>query len=312
MDKNKHALWCEKYRPNTLAEYTFHDVTHREAFEGMVRDGTIPHLLLSGVQGSGKTTLALILINELHMDDVDVLTLNASDENSVDVMRDKIRTFVTSYAMGDFKIVHLEEADYITPAGQAIMRRLMEEYSDNARFILTCNYENKIIPALRSRFEVGHYRFRKHDIDEVTLYAAKVLRSEHIKFDLDLLDKYIRVGYPDIRKIVNLLQKNSRSGSLAPFREANTGGDYRFALLDHLQRDDWFSARKLTCAEVTAEEWEELYRFLYENLEKTPKFSSADKWEAGIVIIADHLYKHSLVADPEINAAAMYIRLGQV
>lgn len=312
MDKNKHALWVEKHRPKTLAQYTFHDAGHRTAFEGMVRDGTIPHLLLSGVQGTGKTTLALILINELHIDDTDVLTINASDENNVDVIRDKIKMFVTSYAMGDFKIVHLEEADYISPAGQAIMRRLMEEYSDNARFILTCNYENKIIPPLRSRFSVGHYRFKKHDIDEVAFYAAKVLKTEGVKFDLDLLDRYVRAGYPDIRTVINLLQKNSRDGVLAPMRDVSETNDYKFALLEHLQKDDWFGARKLTCAEVAAEEWEDVYRFLYENLEKCPKFSVPDKWEEGIIVVADHLYKHALCADPEINAAAMYIRLAQL
>lgn len=310
MNKDKHALWVEKFRPQTLTEYIFHDENQRVAIERMIEDGTIPHLLLSGVQGSGKTTLALVIINELDLDTTDVLTLNASDENSVDVMRDKIKSFVSTFAMGDFKIVHLEEADYITANGQAVLRRMMEEYADSARFILTCNYENKIIPAVKSRCQ--HYRFKKHDINEVTEATAKILLQESIKFDLDLLDKYVRVGYPDIRKIINLLQQNSHGGSLMVMASEGEAGDYKFELLDMIEKDDWFGARKLTCGEVASEEWEGVYKFLYENLHKAPKYSVQEKWEEGIVIIADHLYKHALVADPEINAAAMYIRLAQV
>lgn len=310
MDHNKHKLWVEKYRPQTLDDYVFHDENQRVAIEGMLENGSIPHLLLSGVQGSGKTTLALIIINALGIDKMDVLTLNASDENSVDVMREKIKSFVSTYAMGDFKIVHLEEADYISLAGQAILRRMMEEYADTARFILTCNHENKIQPAIKSRSQ--HFRFTKHDIDDVTENVASILLQEHIKFDLDLLDKYVRVGYPDIRKIINMLQQNSHTGTLMPLMSESEAGDYKFKLLEYIETDDWFSARKLACAEVVAEEWEGVYRFLYENLEKAPKFSVQDKWEAGIVIVADHLYKHSIVADPEINAAAMFIRLTQL
>lgn len=310
MNVDKHALWVEKYRPQTLDEYIFHDENQRVAIERMIADQTIPHLLLSGVQGSGKTTLALVIINELGLDPTDVLTLNASDENSVDVMRDKIKSFVSTFAMGDFKIVHLEEADYITANGQAVLRRMMEEYADSARFVLTCNYENKIIPAVKSRCQ--HFRFTKHDIDQVTESVAKILLQEKIKFDLDLLDKYVRVGYPDIRKIINLLQQNSHGGSLMAMASEGEAGDYKFELLDLIEKDDWFGARKLTCGEVAAEEWEDVFRFLYENLHKAPKYSVQSKWEEGIVVIADHLYKHALVADPEINAAAMYIRLAQI
>jgi len=310
MDQNKHALWVERYRPQTLDDYVFHDENQRVAIESMIEDGSIPHLLLSGVQGSGKTTLALIIIKAIGVDKMDVLTLNASDENSVDVMREKIKAFISTYAMGDFKIVHLEEADYVSLAGQAVLRRMMEEFADSARFILTCNYENKIQPAIKSRCQ--HFRFSKHDVNDVTENVAQILLQEHIKFDLDLLDKYVRVGYPDIRKIINLLQQNSRSGTLMPLTTESESGDYKFKLLGYIETDDWFNARKLACGEVSAEEWESVYRFLYENLDKSPKFATEEKWEAGIVIVADHLYKHSIVADPEINAAAMFIRLTQI
>lgn len=308
---DRNAMWIEKYRPKTLEEYVFHDERMKATFEKMVEDKSLPgHLLLSGVQGTGKTTLALILINELGLDETDVLSLNASDENNVDVMREKVKGFISTFAMGDFKIVHLEEADFISHGGQLVLRRMMEEYADNARFILTCNYENKIIPEIKSRVQT--YRFKAPDRDAVTEFAATVLISEKVKFDIELLDKYVSAAYPDIRKIVGMLQQNSINGHLLPVQSGKEVGDYKFDLLELLETGKWNDARKVACENVAAEEWEDVYRFLYENLHKSSSFKDKDKWEAGIVIIADHLYKHSVVADPEINAAAMFIRLSQV
>lgn len=307
---DKHKLWVEKYRPQALTEYVFHDDAQRKAFERFIADKTIPHLLLTGVAGSGKTTIAQILINGLDIEPTDILMLNASDENSVDVMRDKIKSFITTFAMGAFKIVHLEEADHISPAGQAVMRRFMEDYADQARFILTCNYEHKITTPIKSRCQ--HFRFKASNKEDITEYAAKILLAEKVNFGLPLLDKYVSVGYPDIRKIVNLLQQNTHDGKLDALASEREVGDYKFELLSLLEKDNWDGARTLTCGNVSAEEWEEVYRFLYENLDKTPKFSVRDKWEAGLVIIADHLYKHSICADPEINAAAMFVRLSQI
>lgn len=304
------TLWVEKYRPTTLDEYVFHDDKQQQAFSTMVEKRSIPHLLLSGVQGTGKTTIARILINQCGVDDTDVLIINASDENSIDVIRDKIKGFITTYAMGDYKIVLLEEADYITPNGQAALRFIMEQYADVARFILTCNYENKVIPSVRSRCQ--HFRFKAADKDRVSEYLATILISEKVKFDLLTLDKYVSVGYPDIRKIVNLAQQHSHDGVLQKLSSQGEAGDYKFELVDLIQLDKWTKIRELVCENVVGEEWEELYRFIYENLHRAPKFQNQDRWEEGIVIVADHLYKHTLSADPEINAAAMFIKLGQL
>ena len=310
MSEHKRKLWVEKYRPTTIDEYIFHDKALQSAITKMLADKSIPHLLLSGVQGSGKTTLSQILVRELDIDDTDVLVINASDENSVDTIRDKIKGFISTYAMGEFKVVCLEEADYITLAGQGVMRSMMEEYADVARFILTCNYENKIIPAIKSRCQ--HFRFKAGDKLDITEYAAGVLMAEKVKFDIGSLDKFVAIGYPDIRKIVNLLQQHTNEAGVLQLPQQDEAGDYKFKLLDCIARDKWLDARLLCCENVVAEEWEEVYRFLYENLEKAPKFTDKNKWESGIVIIADHLYKHGIVADPEINAAAMFIRLTQV
>jgi len=310
MNEHKNKVWVEKYRPTTIDEYIFHDKTLEAAVKKMIADKSIPHLLLSGVQGSGKTTLSQILVNELGVDETDVLVINASDENSVDVMRDKIKGFISTFAMGDFKVVRLEEADYISLSGQGVLRNMLDDYQEVARFILTCNYENKIIPPLKSRFQ--QFRFKAGDKIDITEYVAGILIAEKVKFDVDTLDKFVAIGYPDIRKIVNLLQQHTSETGKLHLPLQDEAGDYKFKLLDFIERDKWLDARLLCCENVVAEEWEGIYRFLYENLEKAPKFNDKDKWESGIVIIADHLYKHGIVADPEINAAAMFIRLTQV
>ena len=303
-------LWVEKYRPSTLDEYVFHDEKQKAAFQRFVYEKSIPHLLLTGVQGTGKTTIAQVLINEIGIDDVDVLTLNASDENSVDAMRDKVKAFITSMPIGDFKVVHLDEADHISIAGQAVLRRFMEDYVDQARFILSCNAEHKIIAPIKSRSQ--HFRFKANDKDEVTMYCAKILKAENIKCDLETIDKYVAVGYPDIRKIVQMMQQYTSDGLLGdPTTDAETS-DYKFELIAHIETDNWVQARTIACDNVANEEWEDVYRFLYENINQSNKFSNQAEWEQAIVIIADHLYKHSICADPEINAAAMFVRLGQI
>lgn len=304
------TLWVEKYRPRKIEDYIFHDTRQEAAIKAMIAEKTIPHLLFTGSPGSGKTTLAQILIQSMSLPEFDVLTINASDENSVDVMRDKIKNFILTSAMGDFKIVHLEEADYITPAGQGIMRRLMEDYADVARFILTGNYEHKITPAIKSRCQ--HYHFKASDVNDIAEYLIGILAAERIQFNLDVLDKYIASAYPDIRAILQLVQQNTINGTLQPPATTATTGDYKFQLLDLIERDKWQQARSVTCGNVMPDEWEDVYRFMYENISKSPKMEDISKWEEAIIIIAEHLYKHSSVSDPEINAAAMFIRLGQL
>ena len=310
INKSKHLLWCEKYRPTTLDEYVFHNEAHKKAFTQMAKDKTFPHLLLSGVQGSGKTTIAQILIDALEFESADILIINASDENSVDNMRDKIKNFIGTFAMSGFKVVLLEEADYLSKSAQAVLRKYMEDEHSTARFILTCNYMHLIMPAISSRAQ--HYTFKAADKNEITEFAAKILISEGVEFELDTLDKYVAVGYPDIRKIVNLLQQNCISGQLLNQAAEVEAGDYKFALLELIGKDDWLGARKLACANVPGEEWVAVYRFFYENLHKSPKFSTPEYWEPGQVIISKYLYRNHIVADFEINASAMFIELASL
>ena len=186
-------LWVEQYRPKDIDGYVFRDEAQREQVKQWIKEGTIPHLLFSGAAGIGKTTLAKILINALGIDTYDVLEINASRENNVDNVRNNITNFVSTMPFGSFKIVLLDEADYLSPNAQAALRGVMEEYSQTARFILTCNYPHKIIPALHSRCQGFH--IEKVDHTEFTARAATVLVTEGVEFDLDVLDSYVKATY---------------------------------------------------------------------------------------------------------------------
>jgi len=178
-------LWVEKYRPNTINGYVFRDDHQRRQVETWIKDQSIPHLLLSGTAGIGKTTMAKMLIHELGIQEYDLLEINASRTNSVEAVRDKITNFVSMIPFGPFKVVLLDEADYLSPNAQAALRGVMEEYHTTARFILTCNYPNRIIPALHSRCQGFH--FERIDMNEYTARVATILMDEKVEFDLDTL-----------------------------------------------------------------------------------------------------------------------------
>ena len=172
-------LWVEQYRPKDIEGYVFRDEAQRDQVKQWIKAGSIPHLLFSGAAGIGKTTLAKILINALNIDEYDVLEINASRERGIDEVRDRITNFVSTMPFGTFKIVLLDEADFLTPPAQASLRGVMEEYSQTARFILTCNYPHKIIPALHSRCQGFH--IEKVDHTEFTARAATVLVTEGVE-----------------------------------------------------------------------------------------------------------------------------------
>jgi len=302
-------LWTEKYRPATLADYVFRDNAQRQQVQGWVNSGAIPHLLFSGAPGVGKTTLAKILVNELGIDDFDVLEINASRENSVDTIRDKITGFVQTMPFGPFKVVLLDEADYISPNGQAALRGVMETYHASARFILTCNYPNRVIPALHSRCQGFH--IERVDITEFTARMATVLVTEGVEFDLDTLDTYVKATYPDLRKCLNMCQMNSQEGRLtAPHGDEGGVREWKVEVVALFKAGRILDARKLMCASARSEEMEEVFRWMYDNLELWS--SDVHKQDQAIVIIRQGLVNHSFVADPEINLSATLVELCQL
>lgn len=302
------ALWVEKYRPKSIDGYVFRDNQQRKQVETWIKDKSIPHLLLSGSAGIGKTTLAKILINELGIEEYDVLEINASRTNSVDDVRDKITNFVQMIPFGPFKVVLLDEADYLSPNAQAALRGVMEEHHSTARFILTCNYPNRIIPALHSRCQGFHVE--RTDITEYTARVATVLVEENVEFDLETLDLYVKAAYPDLRKCLQLLQQNSQDGKLiSPNQEDSGVADWKFDMIALFNAGKINEARKLLCGKLRAEEMEEVYRWLYDNI---TIFGDDTKQIQAILIIKQGLVDHTLISDPEINLAATLAKLSRL
>ena len=298
-------LWVEKYRPSTVEGYVFRDSHQREQVKTWIKEKSIPHLLFSGSAGIGKTTLAKILFNELEVNDLDLLEINASRTNSVDDVRDKIINFVQMIPFGDFKVVLLDEADYLSPNAQAALRGVMEEYHTTARFILTCNYPHKIIPALHSRCQGFH--IEKTDQTEFTARMAEILISEGVEFDIDTLDTFVKATYPDLRKCINTVQMNCSENVLKTPQRGDTGeADYKFKMVELFKAGKINEGRKLVCSQARPEEMDEIYRWLYDNVEI---FGEEEKQNKAILVIKQGLVDHALVIDPEINLAATLIRL---
>lgn len=303
-------LWTELYRPNTIDDYVFRDNKQKSQVAGWVKNGAIPHLLFSGSAGTGKTTLAKVLLNELGVDDGDVMIINASNENNVDTMRSKINGFSGSLPFsGDFKYVLLDEADYLTQNAQAILRNMMETYSNTCRFILTCNYPNKIIPAIHSRCQGFH--IEKLDQTEFTVRIATILLTEDISFQPDDLDVYVKSTYPDLRKCINMVQQNIVDGVLQQPGSGEGGeSDWILEYVALFQIGKIADARKMIVAKARAEEYESVYRKLYENLDW---FGETDiKKGKALLCIRDGLVNHALVADPEINLSATLLELQMI
>lgn len=303
-------LWVEQYRPNTIDGYVFVDDAQREQVQSWIRDGSIPHLMLSGAAGTGKTTLAKLLINELGIDEYDVLYANGSKEARKIEWVDKLISFCQTMPFGKFKIVLIDEADYMNKESvQPALRNLMEDYSQTVRFILTCNYPHKIIAPIHSRCQGFH--ITKTDHTEFTARVATVLVTEGVEFDLDVLDSYVKATYPDLRKCLNLVQPNSQSGTLVPPAAADKSmRDWKLECVDLFKRGQTRQARALMCQSSSPEEAEDVFRWMYDNLDLWG--STPESQDQAIVVIRNGLVNHNSVADVEINLSATLIELGQI
>jgi len=302
-------LWVEKYRPMDIDGYVFKDSAQRKQVQGWIQDGGIPHLLFSGSPGTGKTTLAKVLINELGVEDADVLQINASRDNGVELIRKKITAFSETMPWGAFKVILLDEADHISPEGQAALRGVMEQYHSVVRFVLTCNYPNRIIPAIHSRCQGFH--ITKLDQTDFTVRVAEILAENSVEFDIATLDNYVKATYPDLRKTINTVQMAVVDNKLTVLDdESEAGSDWKLKMVALFREGKRREARKTITANARSDEYEEIFQFLYRNLEFFGE--TEDQQDQAVVVIRNGMVKHTQVADPEINLSATMIELEQI
>lgn len=299
----ENTLWVEKYRPDTLEGYVGND-TLKSKIEIYLKNGDVPHLLLYGKAGTGKTTLAKIVTNNI---DCDYMYINASDENNVDTVRTKIRDFASSVGFRKYKVIILDEADYLTPNAQAALRNLMETFSKSTRFILTCNYVEKIIDPIQSRCQV--FGITPPSRKEVAVRLGNICTDEGIELDMDALVQIVNSSYPDIRRGINALQRQVVDGRIVIDKQSMLESNYMIKILEELKGNRSFNTIRNIVAKSQVKSFEDLYRFLYDNIDDYAPNSIAKT----ILIISDAQYQDAFVVDKEINVMAMFSKiLGEI
>ena len=297
------SLWVEKYRPSNLDEYVGNEHLKTKVAD-YLQSGDVPHLLFFGKAGTGKTTLAKLIVNTI---DCDHIIINASDENNVDTVRTKVKGFASTIGFRNSKIVILDEFDYMTPNAQAILRNLMETFSKHCRFILTCNYVEKVIDPIQSRCQT--FQIVPPTKKDVAVQISQILGKENVKFELKDLVPIIDSSYPDIRKIINTCQLNSSKGELKVDVSNILSSDIKIKIVDLLKGNDdkrnKYMKIRQAVADSRIQDFSELYGYLYEKIEEY----AGDNTSNVILTLSEGQYKDSMVVDKEITFMATIIQI---
>ena len=302
MEKLEHSLWVEKYRPTSLDTYIGNEHL-KSKVSVYLESGDLPHLLLYGKAGTGKTTLAKLLVNNI---ECDYMYINASDENSVDTVRTKVRGFASTMGFKDYKIIILDECDYITPNAQAALRNLMETFSKHCRFILTCNFVERIIDPIQSRCQ--SFQVIPPSKKEVAIHMTNILKEEGVASKMDDIAGLVNAGYPDIRRVINSCQRQVVDGLLVVDKQSLVESDYKIKLLEIIKKEskkDAFKSIRKLLADSQVTDFAELYKLMYDEVDSYGTGHIAEC----ILIIAKYQLSDSQVVDKEINAMAMIIEL---
>jgi replication factor C small subunit len=304
--KVENSLWVEKYRPSVLENYVGNEHL-KDKVKGYIENGDVPHLLLYGRAGTGKTTLAKLIVNSTNCD---YMLINASDERGIDIIRNKVRTFASTVGFKDNKIIILDEFDYMTPDAQASLRNLMETFSKHCRFILTCNYVEKVIEPIQSRCQT--FQIVPPTKKDVAIQISKILKSEDVKFEVKDLVPIIDSGYPDIRKIINTCQLNSNKGVLKVDVENLLENDYKMKILDILKSGDdkrnRYMKLRQTLIDSRVTDFTELFTLLYDRVDEYAPSNTANV----ILALSQGQTNHFHSIDKEIPMAACLIEINSL
>jgi len=302
MEEIKNSLWVEKYRPSNLDTYIGNEHL-KSKVKVYLESGDLPHLLLYGRAGTGKTTLAKLLVNNI---ECDYLYINASDENSVEVVRDKVKNFASTLGFQELKVIILDECDYITPNAQAALRNLMETFSKHCRFILTCNYVERIIDPIQSRCQ--SFQIIPPDRKQVAQHLSNILDNENIEYQLDDIVTIVNGGYPDIRRIINASQRQVVKGKLVIDEGMTIQNDYKLKVLEILKtqnKKNSFKNIRQVLADSKVTDFSDLFRLLFDTVED---------WGSGhiaecILVLSRYQQSDAVVVDKEINIMAMFVEI---
>ena len=298
----EHSLWVEKYRPTDLSTYIGNEHL-KSKVSVYLESEDVPHLLLYGKAGTGKTTLAKLIVNNI---DCDYLYINASDENNIDTVRNKKKTFASSVGFKDFKVIILDECDYLTPNAQAALRNVMETFSKHCRFIMTCNYVERIIDPIQSRCQ--SYKVVPPSKKDVALHMKLIFKAEMIQAELDDIALLVNAGYPDIRRVINSAQRQVVDGKLTIDTSSVIQNNYKLQLLEMLSSGSKLNDIRQLIADNSISDYSEIYRLLYDEVET---YGSGKEAEC-ILAIAEGQYQDVNVVDKEINFMSTIIKLKRI